>query len=263
MAAGVIDRPGIQLAAEPAMRLAQRMSCGMIPCFGQSTVSDDPSGRSISSASYFPPRLVNVSRTVSTQLHPGRRVIARFLLRPRPFIDAGAAQHAAELNIKPITGAVLAGLMGTWSDTVNMVNAPFLAKDRGIGVREIRNEGEGDYHTLLAVTVGTEDQGARRVEGTIFGNRAARLVNIFGVPIEAELTGQMIYIVNDDQPGFIGALGTQLGENRINIATFNLGRRKDEREAIALIAVDDPISAEVAQQLHELPGVREVVPLSF
>jgi len=178
-------------------------------------------------------------------------------------IDIEVEGHAAELNIKPITGAVLAGLMGTWSDTVNMVNAPFLAKDRGIGVREIRNEGEGDYHTLLAVTVGTEDQGARRVEGTIFGNRAARLVNIFGVPIEAELTGQMIYIVNDDQPGFIGALGTQLGENRINIATFNLGRRKDEREAIALIAVDDPISAEVAQQLHELPGVREVVPLSF
>jgi D-3-phosphoglycerate dehydrogenase len=101
------------------------------------------------------------------------------------------------------------------------------------------------------------------VEGTIFGNRAARLVNIFGVPVEAELTGQMIYIVNDDQPGFIGALGTRLGENAINIATFNLGRRKDAGEAIALIAVDDPITPDVARQLHELPGVREVVPLSF
>ena len=177
-------------------------------------------------------------------------------------IDVEVEGAAAELNIKPITGAVLAGVMRTWSDTVNMVNAPYLAKERGIAVREIRNEGEGDYHTLVAVTVGT-DHGPKRVEGTLFGNRAPRLVNIFGVPIEAELAGQMIYIVNTDAPGFIGALGTRLGENRINIATFGLGRRQQEGEAVALVAVDDPITPEVASQLHELPGVREVVPLSF
>ncbi len=177
-------------------------------------------------------------------------------------IDIEVEGAAAELNIKPISGAVLAGVMRTWSDTVNMVNAPFLAKERGIAVREIRNEGEADYHTLVAVTVGTES-GPRRVEGTLFGNRAARLVNIFGVPIEADLSGQMIYIVNTDAPGFIGALGTRLGENGINIATFGLGRRTEGGEAVALVAVDDPIPADVARQLRELPGVRTVVPLSF
>jgi D-3-phosphoglycerate dehydrogenase len=177
-------------------------------------------------------------------------------------LDVEVEGAAAALNIKPITGAVLAGVMRTWSDTVNMVNAPFLAKERGIDVREIRNEREGDYHTLVAVTVGTED-GPRRVEGTLFGNRAPRLVNIFDIPVEAELVGQMIYIVNDDQPGFIGALGTSLGTSAINIATFNLGRRKEAGEAVALVAVDDPITAGVASQLRALPGVREVVPLSF
>ena len=177
-------------------------------------------------------------------------------------IDVEVEGAAAELNIKPITGAVLAGVMRTWSDTVNMVNAPYLAKERGIAVREIRNEGEGDYHTLVAVTVGT-DHGPKRVEGTLFGNQAPRLVNIFGVPIEAELAGQMIYIVNNDQPGFIGALGTKLGENRINIATFGLGRRKEGGEAVALVAVDDPITSEVADQLGALQGVKEVVRLSF
>ena len=177
-------------------------------------------------------------------------------------IDVEVEGHAAELNIKPITGAVLAGVMSIWSDTANMVNAPFLARERGIAIREIRNEGEGDYHTLVAVTVGT-DHGPRRVEGTLFGNRAPRLVKIFDIAIEAELAGQMIYIVNTDAPGFIGALGTRLGENGINIATFNLGRRKQAEEAIALVAVDDPISPEVVQQLHALPGVLEVVPLSF
>jgi D-3-phosphoglycerate dehydrogenase len=169
---------------------------------------------------------------------------------------------AAELNMKPITGAVLAGLMGTYSQTVNMVNAPFLAKERGLDVREIRHDREGDYHTLVAVTVGTDD-GERRVEGTLFGNRAPRLVNIFGIPVEADLSGQMIYIVNSDAPGFIGALGTRLGENKINIATFNLGRHSEGGEAVALVAVDDPITPEVARQLQALPGVREVVPLSF
>jgi D-3-phosphoglycerate dehydrogenase len=177
-------------------------------------------------------------------------------------IDIEVEGAAAELNIKPITGAVLAGLMGTYSDTVNMVNAPHLARERGLDVREIRHDREGDYHTLLAVTVGT-DKGKRRVAGTLFGNRAARLVDIFGVPVEAELTGQMIYIVNTDEPGFIGALGTALGEAQVNIATFNLGRRETGGEAVALVAVDDLISPEVSRQLHELPGVREVVPLSF
>jgi D-3-phosphoglycerate dehydrogenase len=177
-------------------------------------------------------------------------------------VDVEVEGAAAELNMKPITGAVLAGLMGTYSQSVNMVNAPVLAKERGLDLREIRHDREGDYHTLVAVTAGTAD-GARRVEGTLFGNRAPRLVNIFGVPIEAELAGQMIYIVNTDAPGFIGALGTALGENRINIATFNLGRHEEAGEAVALVAVDDPITVEVARQLHNLPGVREVVPLSF
>ncbi|HET7817464.1 MAG TPA: phosphoglycerate dehydrogenase [Sphingomicrobium sp.] len=169
---------------------------------------------------------------------------------------------AAELNLKPITGAVLAGLMGTYSDTVNMVNAPFLAKERGLDVREIRHDREGDYHTLVAVTVGTP-QGDRRVAGTLFGNRAPRLVDIFGVAVEAELSPSMIYIVNTDAPGFIGALGTALGQAGVNIATFNLGRRKAGGEAVALVSVDDPITPDIARRLQALSGVREVVPLTF
>ncbi|HKX91983.1 MAG TPA: phosphoglycerate dehydrogenase, partial [Sphingomicrobium sp.] len=75
--------------------------------------------------------------------------------------------------------------------------------------------------------------------------------------------GQMIYIVNTDAPGFIGALGTALGEAGINIGTFNLGRHAAGGEAVALVAVDDPIRADVSARLRHLPGVREVIPLSF
>ncbi|MEO5809580.1 MAG: NAD(P)-dependent oxidoreductase, partial [Sphingomicrobium sp.] len=169
---------------------------------------------------------------------------------------------AAQLNQKPITGAVLAGLMGTYSQTVNMVNAPSLAKDRGLDVREIRHDREGDYHTLVAVSVETS-KGPRRVAGTLFGNSGPRLVDIFGVEVEAELEGSMIYLVNTDAPGFIGKLGTALGEAGINIATFNLGRRAAGGEAVALIAVDGDVPQAVVKTLCALAGVREVVPLKF
>ncbi len=169
---------------------------------------------------------------------------------------------AAQLNQKPITGAVLAGLMGTYSQTVNMVNAPSLAKERGLDVTEIRHDREGDYHTLLRVTAGTM-AGDRCVAGTLFGNKAPRLVDIFGVEVEAELDGSMIYLVNTDAPGFIGKLGTILGEAGINIATFNLGRRAEGGEAVALISVDGEVLPLIVAQLCAIPGVREVVPLSF
>ncbi|MDP8994919.1 MAG: phosphoglycerate dehydrogenase, partial [Pseudomonadota bacterium] len=126
---------------------------------------------------------------------------------------------AAQLNQKPITGAVLAGLMRVYSDTVNMVNAPFLARERGLDVREVRHDREIDYHTLVRVTVTTPD-GEGSVAGTLFGNAAPRLVDMYGIRVEAELEGEMIYIVNEDAPGFIGRLGTALGEAGVNIGTF-------------------------------------------
>jgi CRP-like cAMP-binding protein len=102
---------------------------------------------------------------------------------------------AAALNPKPITSAVLAGLMRVHSDTVNMVNAPFLARERGMDVREVRREREGDYHTMVRVTVATSG-GERSVAGTLFGNTAPRLVELFGIKVEADLQGDMLYIVN-------------------------------------------------------------------
>ena len=81
--------------------------------------------------------------------------------------------------------------------------------------------------------------------------------------LSTELDGSMIYIVNTDTPGFIGKLGTALGEAGINIATFNLGRRAAGGEAVALVAVDGDVPPEVVTTLCALEGVREVVPLRF
>jgi len=179
-----------------------------------------------------------------------------------PRISIHTEGAAAELNIKPIVAAVLSGFLRQQSDTVNMVNAPFLAKERGIEVREIRTEREGDYHTLVRVSVKTE-QGERSVAGTLFSNSEPRLVELFGIKVEAELAGHMMYIVNEDAPGFIGRIGTLLGENAINIGTFNLGRREAGGEAVLLLSVDSPVSAEVLDKASKLPGVRRVKALAF
>ena len=179
-----------------------------------------------------------------------------------PTISVEVEGAAAQLNVKPITGAVLAGLMRRFSDTVNMVNAPYLAKERGMDVREIRHDREGVYHTLVRVTVATS-QGDRSVAGTLFGNTAPRLVEIFGIGIEAELEGHMLYIVNEDAPGFIGRIGTLLGESGINIGTFNLGRRGAGGEAVLLLSVDQVIPETVLEAACRLPGVKTVKALAF
>ncbi len=169
---------------------------------------------------------------------------------------------AAQLNIKPITAAVLAGLMRRYSDTVNMVNAPFLAKERGLDVREIRHDRDGDYQTLVRVTVSTS-QGDRSVAGTLFGNREPRLVEIFGINIEAELEGHMLYVVNEDTPGFIGSIGSLMGSNNLNIGTFHLGRRAAGGEAVLLLSMDEAIPEAVLKEACALPGVKTVKALHF
>ncbi len=179
-----------------------------------------------------------------------------------PKISIETEGAAAQLNQKPIVGAVLAGLMKRYSQSVNMVNAPYLAKERGIEVREIRNEREGVYHTLVRVTVATS-QGDRSVAGTLFGSSSPRLVEIFGIGIEADLAGDMLYVVNEDAPGFIGRVGTLLGQEGINIGTFHLGRRQAGGEAILLLSVDQPINAEVVAKAQALEGVKTVKALSF
>jgi D-3-phosphoglycerate dehydrogenase len=115
---------------------------------------------------------------------------------------------------------------------------------------------------LVRVSVKTE-QGERSVAGTIFGNAAPRLVELFGIKVEAELAGHMMYIVNEDAPGFIGRIGTLLGENAINIGTFNLGRREAGGEAVLLLSVDGEVPHDVLEKARSLPGVKRAMALAF
>ncbi|HYA75522.1 MAG TPA: phosphoglycerate dehydrogenase [Burkholderiaceae bacterium] len=169
--------------------------------------------------------------------------------------------HVASLNTRPLSSTVLMGLLRPSSDFVNMVNAPVIAKDRGIRTAETRLESESDYHTLIRVHVHTE-HGGLALAGTLFSGKP-RLIGIDDVALESELTPRMLFVRNKDTPGFIGALGTALGRARINIANFNLGRAKPGADAVCLVSVDDEIPAAVLRQIQELSGVVGVHSLRF
>ncbi len=170
--------------------------------------------------------------------------------------------HVAELNTKPLTAILLEGLLKPFVETVNMVNAPVIAKERDIAVTETKNEKSSDYHTLITVTV-TTDQRTRNVAGTLFGGDKPRIVAIKTIPVEAELGPNMLYVTNNDKPGFIGRLGTALGEAGVNIATFHLGRSEAGGDAIALIRVDQPVNEALLDKVRAIPNVVQAKALHF
>ena len=172
------------------------------------------------------------------------------------------AGHAAELNTKPLSAAALQGLLSPMLDSVNMVNAPVMASERGIELSEVRTERAGDYQTLIRLTVVTDKQ-TRSVTGTLFGGNNPRVIDVKGVPLEAELRSHMLYVTNEDKPGLIGLLGTVLGDAGLNIATFQLGRTEAGGDAIALVEVDQAVPAEVLAKVAALPNVVQAKALNF
>jgi len=170
--------------------------------------------------------------------------------------------HVAGLNVKPLTSVVLTGLLAPLLDSINMVNAPVICRERDIKVSETRSSAAGDFQTLIRVTVTTERR-TRGVAGTLFGGNKPRIVMIEGVPMEAELGANMLFVRNKDKPGFIGNLGRTLGEAGINIATFHLGRTAPGEDAICLVQVDQSLDELVLGQICTVPHVVQAKLLRF
>ena len=166
-----------------------------------------------------------------------------------------------ELNCRPLTAIVLQGLLSPLMEGVNMVNAPTIAKERNIHLREVRSGEAGAFQTLITLTVTTQTQ-TRSIAGTLF-NEEPRVVGIKGIPIDAKLGPNMIYITNEDKPGIIGGVGTIMGDAGVNIATFNLGRSEEGGDAIALIEIDGEPKAGLLDKITALPHVLTAVPMRF
>jgi len=168
----------------------------------------------------------------------------------------------ANLNTRALTAAALTGVLKPSLDSVNMVSAPALAKERGLHVEEVRRGDRGTYDSLFRLVIKT-DKLERNVAGTVFSDGKPRIVEIKGIMLDAEFQKSMLYVTNKDKPGFIGRLGTLLGERGINIATFALGRSAPGEDAIALVGIDAPADANVIAGVSSLPNVIQVKPLTF
>ena len=173
----------------------------------------------------------------------------------------------AELNTRPLTATALTGLLAPQLASVNMVNAPLICRQRDIRVSETRRAEAGDYQNLMRVTVTpVGPMGERRertVAGTVFAGNKPRLVDIEGIPLEAELGRHVLFVRNKDKPGFIGALGNALAAEHVNIATFHLGRTAPGEDAIALIAVDQKLTTSLIDAVRRLPNVIQAKAMRF
>jgi len=169
---------------------------------------------------------------------------------------------AAALNTRALTQAVVCGLLKPALSEVNMVNAPIIAKERGIRISEVRRDQQGAYEGYIKVSITTPEM-TRSVAGTVFSNNRPRLIQIKGIDMDAEFAPHMLYITNEDKPGFIGRLGTLLGNAAVNIANFNLGRASRGAEAICVVQVDERVPDAVLHEIRALPWVKQVRALAF
>ena len=169
--------------------------------------------------------------------------------------------EVAQLNTHPLTAVALASLMRPLMPDVNMVSAPAVLKQKGTPLTESRRETSPIYGSLIRIKVLTG--GRWRTLAGVVNAGSAKIVEVKGMALEADFHPVMLLINNLDKPGFIGALGTILGEANINIATFHLGRQAAEQDAIAIVGVDQVLPEEIQHKLRALPHVRYVKVLKF
>lgn len=163
----------------------------------------------------------------------------------------------ANLETKPLTHAVIKGVLSTFSDSpVNFVNAPVLAREKGILIKETTNREKDDFAGTIRVKLEDHEGGPDEIWGTIFGKKHPRIVRMGEIYMDAIPEGSMIVIQNVDKPGVIGNVGSTLGKHHINIGRFQLGRRGDR--ATCLVNIDESAGEKVIQDIAALPNILSV-----
>lgn len=166
----------------------------------------------------------------------------------------------ADKEINVLSRTVLKGILSQHlgsSGQVNDVNAPILAKGRGIDVVESKSSSSYGFINLLTVIVKTKD-GEKFVSGTALNGYGARIVNLNGFTVDLIPDGNLILMDHIDQPGIIGKVGSLLGDNRVNIATMQVGRNNVGGQAIAFLRVDSLVDENVLKELEQINGVQNI-----
>lgn len=169
--------------------------------------------------------------------------------------------EVSEYNVAPISVAVLKGMLGhALQETVNFVNAPIIAKERGIKVIESKSSIVEDFADLIYVTARTTGaKGEFSVAGTLFRhNKDPRIVRINKYHVDAVPEGFILVLINEDKPGIIGNVGTILGRSNINIAGMTLGRNVFGGCAVTMLNVDSHVPDNVLQEIAKAPNIIDI-----
>lgn len=163
----------------------------------------------------------------------------------------------SEIETSYLTVAVLKGVLSTMmEETVNFVNAPFLADKRQIEYTETKSPKGDGYTNLISVKI-TSNGDSVVISGTNFGGDP-RIVNVEGVHIDAKPVGHILYLINEDKPGVVGHIGQVLGKGNVNIADLTLGRKARGGVAVTVCNLDMPVSDEVLKELKSYESVKEI-----
>jgi D-3-phosphoglycerate dehydrogenase len=146
------------------------------------------------------------------------------------------------------------------NESVNYINAPVVAKERGIKIVEAKSNAVQDYTSLITVTIKTA-KGESTAAGTIFGRQDPRIVRINKFTVEVIPEGRMFVLFNYDKPGVIGNIGTTLGANGVNIARLHLSREQVDGQAMVVLSTDSVVPKDVIEKLRKLPHVISVTDL--
>lgn len=157
----------------------------------------------------------------------------------------------AEHDTRVLTLAIVKGALGrTVNEPVSFVNAPMLARERGLAVSDTRSTTSPDYVSLISVRAETDREHVE-VDGTILAHDHQRIVRVDGFDIEVAPASNMVFFTYRDRPGIIGSVGTILGDRDINIATMDVGRTAKGEEALMVLTVDSPVPPDVLESIGE------------
>jgi D-3-phosphoglycerate dehydrogenase len=166
--------------------------------------------------------------------------------------------EAAELDSASVTIAAVKGLLTPiLEETVNFVNAPFIARERGIEVKETKSPESGDYFTMLVLQVKATG-GVRSFAGTLYGRKHPRLIMVDNFSVEIVPEGTMLFMFNNDKPGVIGNIGSLLGSHNINIARMHFGREAAGGRAISVVNIDTPLTERQLAEIRKMPNILSV-----
>jgi D-3-phosphoglycerate dehydrogenase / 2-oxoglutarate reductase len=244
------------------------------PHLGASTrEAQDKAGDTIASmvqlalAGEFVPFAVNVnaaeaSETIRPYLPLAERLGSLFVSLVGglpPELEICCEGEIAGYDTRILELAVLKGFFGAISDeAVTYVNAPQLAKQHGVDVRDVSSATSPDYVNLLSLR-----GGGHSISGTLAGPKSAqRIVSIDDTPFDVPPVENMVVIQNDDRPGVIGTVGTLLGDAGVNISDMDVSRVAGSDRAVMLIAPSAPVPTEVLEALRAAPGILEVTSLT-